>query len=129
VTIFHPRRVTILAMPPRIGQKTRQRVFLKQWREYKELSQEAVGGRFDPPVAKGTIDRLEDKPAHLITIGVLQEYAAALDLPHWTFLHRMPPPKDVKDPAELERTIPTLDNTERDQVLSYIAGMRARRAS
>lgn len=102
---------------------------MKDWREHKGLSLEYVGGRFDPPVAKGTISKLEAKPAYLITLGVLQEYAAALNLEHFSQLYRPPPKDDESDPLALERAIPTLNETERDRVLSYIAGMRDRRAS
>lgn len=128
-TKFVAGRVTMLVMPPRIGPKRPQRVYLRQWREHKKLSLEEVGGRFDPPVGKGTVSKIEEKPAYLLTLGVLQEYADALQLSDFSMLYRLPPPKDEADPLALERAVPTLNESERGSVLGYIAGMRGRKAS
>jgi transcriptional regulator with XRE-family HTH domain len=78
-------------MPPRIGPRKPVRVFLAEWREYIGVSQQDLGNRFDPPVAKGTISRWESKPS-TVSLGVVSAYAEALGPKVRVIdLYRLPP--------------------------------------
>ena len=62
--IFTPVAVTLMAMTStRIGPKKPPRVFLKEWRLYLGLSLERVGLRFDPPIARAQVFKIEKAAA------------------------------------------------------------------
>lgn len=50
---------TILPMPARIFPRRPARLFLAEWREAKQLTQEQLGKRLDPPVSDVTVSRWE----------------------------------------------------------------------
>jgi transcriptional regulator with XRE-family HTH domain len=115
-------------MPPRIGPRRPVRVFLAEWRESKNLTQEALGLRFEPPVAKGTISRLEARPFN-ISLGVLGAYAEALNVKP-TDLYR-PPPADDELPGQtsLDELAAELDPELRERAIKVIELLAGRRAS
>jgi transcriptional regulator with XRE-family HTH domain len=66
-------------MVARIGPKnpTKMRVFLREWREHFDLTQETVAGRIG--TTKGTVSRME-KSTREPNLGYLAAFAEALDI-------------------------------------------------
>lgn len=97
-------------MPARIRPKRPQPVYLSQHREAfgrrrgRDLTQDELGDRFDPPVEKSSVSRWE-KQARIagdLTIAVCQAYAEALDLDDWTDLFR-PPSEELTEAEKAAR--------------------------
>lgn len=126
MTIFAPRRVTILVMPPRIGPRRPVHVFLALWRDKAGLTQEQLGLRFKPPVDKGTVSRWENAKAGKLTLGVIAAYAEALGKK----AHEMyfPPPKEGEDEEpSLDDRAAELSNEMRQHVADMIESLKGRR--
>lgn len=113
-------------MPPRIGPRRPVRVFLAQWRERAELTQEQLGNRIHPAVDKGTVSRWESAQPGRLTLGVIAAYAEALGRTP-AEMYR-PPPKD-DEPQSLDALAAHLDPEMREQAINIIAAMTRRRAS
>lgn len=90
--------VTILVMPPRIGPRNPERVFLREWRVYKELTLEELGQRIESPnglgVPKGTVSKWEKKAreGRGPTKEVVAAYAEAIEQ-KTVDMYSLPPPK------------------------------------
>lgn len=108
-------------MPARIGPKKPQRVYLAKWREWKGLTQEALGLRIEPPVDKGTVSRWEAAPPGRLTLGVLAAYAEALGR-HARDMYNLPP---LTGDDELATELEFL----RKRTDDVIAALRGRKAS
>ena len=128
MTQFRPRRVTILVMPPRIGPRRPVRVYLQLWREREGLTLEQLGGRIEPPVAKGTVDRWEGAKPGGLTLGVIAAFAEALGRPVED-MYRVPPPKGVDPPPSLDDIVADLDPETKARAIGYIEGLTGRKAS
>lgn len=126
MTTFCPRRVTILVMPARIYPRRPVPVFLKEWREYIDLTLDEVGGRFHPPVSKSTVFRWEEAKPGEIRIGVIAAYAEALGR-HVTEMFRLPPADN--EPASLDVAAASLTREQRNRAVGFIEGMKGRKAS
>lgn len=109
-------------MPPRIGPRKPIRVFLAEWRESLNLSQEQVGGRIEPPVDKGTVSRWENALPGRLTLGVIAAYAEALGR-HPTEMYRPP-----SDPS-LDALAADFDESTRGRAIGFLEGLRDRKAS
>lgn len=93
-----------MVMPPRIGPRTPARVFLKEWRLKYGFKLEKFGNRFDPPIPKGTVKRIEDNPRPP-AVNVLAAWAEALDPDlEWTVLAHPPPEDEPKTALEVAET-------------------------
>lgn len=103
-TILEATAVTIAVMPKyRIGPKRPLRAFLAEWRESKDLTQEQVGGRFDPPVEKGQISKWETGGRQgVINTAVVAEYAQAIGVRDPKRLYSLPPKSDSDTPPSLD---------------------------
>lgn len=66
--------------------KTKARHFLREWRDYRKLSQEALGERLDPPKDRTLISKIERGNVSL-TEEAIYEFAHALDIePGWLWV-------------------------------------------
>lgn len=81
-------------MPPRIYPKRPPRLFIAEWREAKNLTQEALGGRLG--VTGVTVSRWETGERRP-DIDALAATAEALGLSHWTVLTRHPDQPSADD--------------------------------
>lgn len=82
-------------MPPRIGfekNRTRRRTFIREWREYRNLSQEALGDRIG--TSGGSISRIETG-AQPYTQDTLEALAEALMTDPASLLMRDPSAQDA----------------------------------
>jgi transcriptional regulator with XRE-family HTH domain len=70
----------MLVMASRIGPKKPAYVYLADWREHFELTQQQVGDRIGDGVSKSTVSRWETAE-RVPTINVLGAYAEALGIP------------------------------------------------
>lgn len=111
-------------MPPRIGPKKPRRVYLALWREHAGLTQEQLGQRFRPEVAKGTVSRWENaRPGdRAITKGVIEAYAEALNRPVED-MYRRP-----EDGPSLDGIAYGLDKDLRERAADFIAALARRKA-
>lgn len=64
-------------MVPRIGPKLPRRIFLSEWMDKRELSDERLAGRLD--VERETVNRWRNYPQRL-SLPRIEEIAAALDI-------------------------------------------------
>lgn len=64
-------------MVPRIGPKRPRRLFLSEWMEAKELTDERLAGRLD--VERETVNRWRNYPQRL-NLPRIEEIAAAMDI-------------------------------------------------
>lgn len=110
----------------RIGPKRPLRAFLAEWRDSKGLTQDQMGGRFDPPVEKGQVSKWETAGRQgAINTAVVAEYAEALGIKDARRLYGLPP----KGPEP-----PTLDQMAAEQgidkgtVAAFIESVARRRA-
>lgn len=112
-----------MVMPARIGPKKPVRVFLREHREAAGLTQQQVGDRIDPPVAKGTVARWEGaKPGHLM-LGVIAAYAEALGkVP--AEMYRKP-----ADGPSLDALASKLPPDIREQAVNVVTALTRKRAS
>jgi len=78
--------ITVSAMPARIGPKNPRRVYPREWRESKGLTQEQVAQRLGLNVAKATVSRWENGRRRI----PLEAYAEALGVPVEK-LYELPP--------------------------------------
>jgi transcriptional regulator with XRE-family HTH domain len=102
----------------RIGPKRPFRVYLREWREHLELTQEAVGNRFDPPVAKGQISKWEKAGATgRIGAETVAAYAEAINRKQ---ILMYSPPRAKAAP-------PTLDDLAEEWELTRDEAVRALR--
>jgi transcriptional regulator with XRE-family HTH domain len=121
LTIFQQRRVTIMVMPPRIGPRKPVRVYLALWREKKDLTQEQLGERFEPPVDKGTISRWENAKPGGLTLGVIAAYAEALGRKAPDMYGR--PPASDPEPT-LDELAADLSDEQRERARGYLEGLK-----
>lgn len=100
----------------RIGPRRPFRVFLREWREYLDLTQETVGNRFDPPVDRGQISKIETK-ARTGHIGneTVAAYAEALNRPI-VDMYGHPPAKEQPERKSLDEIATELDLEYEDAV-------------
>lgn len=106
-------------MAARIGPKRARRIYLKEWREYRELTQERLGQRLG--VSDVTVHRWE-KGGSLLNTAVMDAIAEALSIEP-TDLYRSP---DQPSADALLRGAPP--EVTRD-ALAYIAYLKSRQAS
>ena len=71
---------TISVMPARIYPRRPARLFLAEWRERKELTQEQLGRRLDPAVSDVTVSRWETGKRRP-DLNVLAALAEAMNVP------------------------------------------------
>lgn len=92
------------------------------------MTLEQLGGRFEPPVDKGTVSRWENaKPGHL-TLGVIAAYAEAIERPV-ADLYRLPPPKDKPALPSLDAIAGQMGEGVHEATLDFLAATaKARRA-
>lgn len=74
----------------RIGPRRPPRIFLKEWRDHVDITLERLGERFDPPIAKATVQRIEKRRDP--KVGVVAAFAEALGRRFDEMFH-LPPPK------------------------------------
>lgn len=116
-------------MPARIGPKNllHTRVFLREWREWRDLSQEQLGGRIEPPVDKGTVSRWENAKPGKISLGVIAAFAEAVDR-STRDMYELPPPKGKPIRPSLDALAGHLDDEDKDVIVNFIHALnRSRR--
>lgn len=106
-------------MAARIGPKRQRRIFLKEWREHRDLTQERLGQRLG--VSDVTVHRWERNLAFLNT-NVMAAIAEALDIEP-TDLYRHP------DQPSADQLLRGASPELMADVLSYIEFAKNRRAS
>lgn len=117
--IFAARPVTVVEMTStRIGPKKPPRVFLKEWRLSLGLSLERVGERFDPPIARAQVFKIE-KAAGTGRIGseTVAAYAMAINRDH----------REMYSPPRSEDAPPSLDDVATELKIPYEQAVRALR--
>jgi len=111
----------------RIGPKRPLRAFLADWRESKGLTQDQMGGRFDPPVEKGQISKWETAGRQgVINTSVVAEYAQALGVKDPRRLYGLPP--KGSEPPTIDQMV-VEKGIDRDDVIAFIEAMGRRKAS
>lgn len=118
--ILHGAGVTIPVMPPRIRPKRPIRVYFALWREQAHLSQERLGQRFKPPVAKGTVSKWENAKPGSLTTGLVEAYAEALGR-EWRDMYRRP-----EDGPSLDALADDLNAESHKAVADMIIALRRR---
>lgn len=121
-------------MPARIGPRNPRRVYLKLWREYVswklgiDLTQEKLGERFHPQVPKGTVSRWENAKPHdnVLTKGVIEAYAEALNRPVED-MYRPPPPRGEEDDPSLDSVAAEM-GVDRAVVIDILKAVHGRKA-
>lgn len=110
-------------MPARIGPKTPQRIYLREWREAADLTQTELGLRISPPVDKGTVSRWENSRPGLLHLGVIEAFAEALGRkPGDMYLHPDHGPSLDAIAGDLEPDL-------REKAVDLIATLAKKRAS
>ncbi len=107
--------------PTRIGPKKPFRVYLKQWREHRGLTQQQLADRLE--THKGTISRWEGSSRQL-ELQTVVAICEALDIPPDSIFHTPP----VKGRATIEDKIAAAPEDIREEISDFVDFKLSQRA-
>lgn len=108
-------------MPPvKRPPRQRRRHFIKEWREYRDLTQEQVADRIG--ISPTTFGRIENSKVPY-NQDFLEEAAYALMCEPWDLLNR--DPSKEGDVVDLMRRLDDRDRTEAENFIRYLSQKKA----